>query len=69
MKIYRLFIFFLLTFFLLSLTLPAQAQAGITVVSDTITLTFPDTATFQAEFTSGVNITSVVLEYGTDQLT
>ena len=69
MKIYRLSIFFLLSLFLLSLTVPAQAQAGITVVSDTITLAFPDTAMFQAEFQSGVNITSVVLEYGVEQLT
>jgi hypothetical protein len=69
MKLSRLSIFFLLGIFLLGLANPAQAQAGVTVVSDTVTLAFPDTATFQAEFTSGANITSVVLEYGTDQLT
>jgi hypothetical protein len=46
-----------------------QAQAGIQLVSDTATLSFPNTATFKAEFKSGANISSVVLEYGIDQLT
>ncbi len=66
---FRLFIFTLLSFLLCSLGVPVHAQSGITLVSDTITLAFPDTATFQAEFKSGVNITSAVLEYGVDQLT
>ncbi len=65
----RLFIFALLSLFLCNLAVPVHAQAGITVVSDTITLAFPDSATFRAEFTGGVNITSAVLEYGVDQLT
>jgi hypothetical protein len=65
----RLFIFALLSLFLCSLAVPVHAQAGITIVSDTITLAFPDSATFQAEFQAGTNITSAVLEYGVDQLT
>jgi hypothetical protein len=69
MKVIRLSIFILLVVLLLGMAAPAQAQAGITTVSDSVTLAFPDSATFQAEFTSGVNITSVVLEYGVDQLT
>jgi hypothetical protein len=46
-----------------------QAQSGVQLVSDNASLSFPNTATFQAEFKSGANITSVVLEYGLDQLT
>jgi hypothetical protein len=48
---------------------PAHAQSGIQLVSDEATLQFPQTATFQAEFTSSANITAVTLEYGVDQLT
>ena len=66
---YRWFIFVLLSFILSGLAIPVRAQAGIQLVSDKATLTFPDTATFQAEFKSGTNITSVVLVYGVDQLT
>jgi hypothetical protein len=66
---FQLFIVVLLSFFLCSLTVPVHAQAGIHLVSDNATLAFPESATFQAEFQSGVNITSVVLEYGVDQLT
>jgi hypothetical protein len=50
-------------------TLPARAQGGIRVLSNEVTLQFPDSATFTAEFSSGSNITVVVLEYGVDQLT
>ncbi len=59
----------LLGLLLFSLAAPVLAQTGIQLVSDAATLTFPNTATFNAEFKSGVNITSVVLEYGVDQLT
>jgi hypothetical protein len=65
----RLIIFPLLGLILCNLVLPVQAQAGIQLVSDTATLSFPNTATFKAEFKSGVNIASVILEYGVDQLT
>jgi len=65
----RLFIFVLLSLFLCSLAVPVYAQAGIQVISDVVTLSFPTGATFQAEFKAGANITSAVLEYGTDQLT
>jgi hypothetical protein len=66
---FRLSLFVLPVIILYNLTAPVRAQAGISVVSDTIALTFPNSATFQAEFASGSNITSVVLEYGVDQLT
>ena len=59
----------LLSALLCSLAAPVHAQVGIQLVSDTISLSFPDSATFQAEFKAGANITSVVLEYGVDQLT
>ncbi len=65
----RLIIFPLLGLLLCSLAMPVQAQAGIQLVNDTATFTFPNTATFKAEFKSGVNISSVILEYGVDQLT
>jgi hypothetical protein len=66
---FRLFIFILLSLILYSLTVPVRAQAGIQLVSNNITLSFPESATFQAEFQAGANVTSVVLEYGVDQLT
>ena len=65
----HLFLPILLLLLLTSLTLPAHAQAGVTVVSDQATLTFPESALFKAEFTSATQITAVVLEYGVDQLT
>ena len=69
MKKLRPSIFMLLSALLCSLAAPVHAQVGIQLVSDTISLSFPDSATFQAEFKAGANITSVVLEYGVDQLT
>ena len=66
---FRLSNFILLGLLLCNLTIPVHAQAGIHLVSDNVTLAFPESATFQAEFQAGVNITSVVLEYGVDQLT
>jgi len=65
----RLIIIPLLGLLLCTLAIPVQAQTGIQLVSDTATLSFPNTATFKAEFKSGANISSVVLEYGIDQLT
>jgi len=59
----------LLGLLLCTLAIPVQAQAGILLVSDTATLSFPNTATFKAEFKSGAKFSSVVLEYGIDQLT
>jgi hypothetical protein len=66
---FRLFIFGLLSLLLCSLTVAVRAQAGIQVVSDEVSLSFPESAIFKAEFQDGANITSVVLEYGVDQLT
>ena len=68
----RIFIFVLLLVLpamLASLVTPVAAQSGIQVVSDTASLTFPDSLLFSAEFRGGATITSVVLEYGVDQLT
>jgi hypothetical protein len=65
----RLYIIVLLGIIFVSMTNPVRAQTGIQSVSDIATLTFPDSVIFQAEFKAGVNITSVVLEYGVDQLT
>jgi hypothetical protein len=65
----RLLVFILTGSLFCSLPIPVQAQAGIQLVSDHAALSFSESATFQAEFKSGVNITSVVLEYGVDQLT
>jgi hypothetical protein len=62
-------ILFLLMLVLGGQALPARAQGGIRVLSNEVTLQFPDSATFTAEFSSGTDITAVVLEYGVDQLT
>ena len=66
---FQLFIFVLLSLLLCSMAGPVRAQAGIQLVSDNVTLSFPESATFRAEFQAGANITSVVLDYGVDQLT
>ena len=66
---FQLFVFALLSFLLCSLAVPVRAQAGIQLVSNEGSLSFPESATFRAEFQAGVNITLVVLEYGVDQLT
>jgi hypothetical protein len=65
----RIIIFVLMLVLLASLTTPAAAQSGIQVVSDAASLTFPDSILFNAEFQGGANITSVLLEYGVNQLT
>jgi len=66
---FRSSILVLLLLFLGSLVTPAHAQSSIQVIRDAASLTFPENIDFKAEFQSGVNITSVVLEYGSDQLT
>jgi hypothetical protein len=64
------FILFLLLLLLASRpAMPAHAQGNIQVASDRAVLQFPESATFQAEFTASANITAVTLEYGVDQLT
>jgi hypothetical protein len=66
---YRLLIFAFVGMLLTNPMHPVQAQAAIQLVSNTAILVFPETATFKAGFKAGNNITSVVLEYGVDQLT
>jgi len=68
----RIIVFVLLLVLLASLgglVTPAAAQSDIQVVSDAANQTFPDSLLFSAEFKGGTNITSVVLEYGVNQLT
>lgn len=48
---------------------PVQAKDPIQVLEDRALLSFPESASFQAELRSTARITSVVLEYGVDQLT
>jgi hypothetical protein len=69
MRPVRLYIVVLLLIIPSSMTIPVRAQGDIQTLSDHATLTFPESVIFQAEFQGGVNITSVVLEYGVDQLT
>jgi hypothetical protein len=65
----RLLIYSLLVFFIMIFVLPVQAQAGIQSINNEVSLSFPENALFSAEFQAEKNITSVVLEYGVDQLT
>ena len=65
----------ILTLFTLILSLnlitvqPAFASPLADVTSDQATISFPISITFKATISSSSNITSVILEYGTDQLT
>ncbi len=63
----------LLALILISLNLffvsPASAAPQADVADDQPVLQFPNTITFQARITASANITAVVLEYGTEQLT
>ena len=65
----------ILTLFTLIITLgistvqPAFASPVADVTDDKVTISFPNTITFSAKITANANITSVVLEYGTKQLT
>jgi len=65
----RLPVILLLLLLLSFFTVPAYAQANVQVVSDQATITFPETILFSAEFKAGTEISSVILEYGVDQLT
>jgi hypothetical protein len=65
----RLFVLLLLLFLLGGLAGPVHAQANIQVVSDKATIAFPETIQFSAEFKSGTQIQSAILQYGVDQLT
>ena len=65
----RIFVFVLLLVILGGLVTPVHAQSDIQVIRDAASLTFPDSLLFSAEFQGGANITSVVLEYGVNQLT
>ncbi len=65
----RIFIIILLLVFLVGVAIPVAAQSGIQVVSDAASITFPTSLVFNAEFQGGANITTVVLEYGVNQLT
>lgn len=47
----------------------ALAQSAITATNDRTTLAFPESITFSVDLQSSAEITSVVLEYGVDQLT
>jgi hypothetical protein len=66
---FRSVIFVLLLVLLGSLVMPVDVQSTVQVISDAASLTFPNSIDFTAEFKSGSNITSVVLEYGVNQLT
>ncbi|HNE03277.1 MAG TPA: peptidase MA family metallohydrolase [Anaerolineales bacterium] len=52
------------------LLMPAKVQAALhaDVQADTATLDFPNTATFSATLSASAEITSVTLEYGSEQL-
>ncbi len=57
---------------LVLLIVPSQAaiaQSAISISNDRASLAFPDTITFSADFESSAEITSVTLEYGTEQQT
>jgi hypothetical protein len=65
----RLSLPLLLLLLLGSLAAPVCAQSNIQVLNNLASLAFPETITFQAEITAGTDISSIVLEYGVDQLT
>ncbi len=65
----RLLLFFILLLLTGGLVLPARAQANVQVVNDEAIIAFPETILFSAQFKSANDITSVILEYGVDQLT
>ncbi|HSG45423.1 MAG TPA: hypothetical protein VLA72_19935, partial [Anaerolineales bacterium] len=72
-KTRRLFRILILFTLILSLSLYAVQSAfalpPADVTNNQATISFPIAVTFYAKITSTANITSVVLEYGTDQLT
>lgn len=67
---YRSFYLLLTLFALIFLPLQTVAAAPIADVgNDTVTLDFPNTITFSASLQSSLTITSVMLEYGTEEQT
>ncbi len=54
---------------LTSLTIPVDAQAGILITQDRVSMSFPNEITFSAEIQAGAAVTSIMLVYGADQLT
>jgi hypothetical protein len=65
----RSIVFALLIILIGGMVTPVHAQSKIQVVNDAASLTFPDSLIFSAEFQAGTQISSVVLEYGSTQLT
>lgn len=61
----------LILFLMGTLSVPTQVSAAphADVEADTVTLEFPNTATFSATLKSDSEITSITLEYGNEQLT
>ena len=59
----------LIAIFTLTAHLPVSAAPAADVTDDQPTLNFPDNITFRATIDSSTPITSVVLEYGTNELT
>ena len=59
----------LIIIFSLSTAQPALASPRADVTDDQAVISFPIAVTFSAQINAPANITSVVLEYGTDQLT
>jgi hypothetical protein len=63
----------LISILILTINLPpifrASAAPQADVTNNTVTFSFPETATFSAAITSSAEISSVVLEYGNEQLT
>ncbi len=66
---YRLSGLFLVILIVGSLAMPAHAQSGVDVTNDQATLSFPNSITFSADIAANTQITSVILEYGVEQLT
>lgn len=60
---------FLLFLLLACWAMPVSAQTGIRLVENEAVLDFPQQATFRAVIQSNASITSIILEYGAEQLT
>ncbi len=59
----------LLSILLAGWAIPVGAQTGLQVIENQAALNFPQSATFRAVIQSNAPITSVILEYGAEQLT
>jgi hypothetical protein len=66
---YRLMGTLILFLIMGSLAMPVRAQSSVNVTDDQATLAFPNSITFSANITANTQITSVILEYGVEQLT